>query len=151
VHTLRDTHQTQNVSINQQPKIIKMASSFWYLDDGRSFARRTSIMMEMISLIHKELSRIEDAKEFSNYISKFVPDENCESNGFSGFYNLETKGNVELNFDLREFTKENISFFWAAVLKAKKNIQDENSVLSNMFSILLDMNSRIKRNEIRCC
>lgn len=46
-----------------------MASAFWYLEDGRGFARRWSAMFYMLDLINNEVKLIEGGEQFSEYYS----------------------------------------------------------------------------------
>jgi len=128
-----------------------MASGFWYLKDGRGFARKIQAMIMMMEEIHSELKMDNDAIEFANYLSKYIPTENHELNGYGGFYHKETKESVLMEIDFREFTKENQNRFWRATQnKTNKLIRENNTekeIIISLLKELLDMNKRINIGE----
>lgn len=128
-----------------------MASGFWYLEDGRCFAKRMSWMAQLMELITNELKEIEEAELFYDYLKDFVPDQDDESNGYGGFIRKSTGENIMMVLDLREFTLENRAYFWQATQKAlqkliiKANMQYEGDI--TLLRLLLDMHKRIKKGE----
>jgi hypothetical protein len=128
-----------------------MASGFWYLEDGRCFARRMSWMAHLMELITNELKEIEGAGLFYEYLKKFVPDQDDESNGYGGFIRKRTGENIMMVLDLREFTPENRAYFWQATQQAlqklilKGNEQHQGDIV--LLKLLLDMHKRIKKGE----
>ena len=128
-----------------------MASGFWYLEDGRCFARSVQGMGYFLSFINTEIEKIEGAKPFSEYLSQFVHDDEDIPNGYGGFIRFDTNENIMQVFDLREFTIENRNYFWQGAQSAlTKLIQASNSnfegVIVNL-KILLDMHKRITKGE----
>lgn len=95
-----------------------MASAFWYLEDGRGFARRWIGMAGMLQFITDELKNIKGAEAFYEYLEPFVfrEEKGDEYNGHGGF--IRNDESVMFNFDLRSFAPQNRDFFWAAAQKA---------------------------------
>ena len=128
-----------------------MASAFWTLEDGRSFARRWSWMAYMLKLITEELKKIDGAEEFYEYLEKFVfrEENGDEYNGYGGFYRNDE--NIMFNFDLRTFTPNNRNYFWEASQKTLTKLilenDDKNEGIIFLFTTLLDMHKKIKRRE----
>lgn len=128
-----------------------MASAFWTLEDGRGYARRWSGMAYILKLITDELKEIKDAKEFYEYLEKFVFREETgdEYNGFGGF--IRGDENIMFNFDLRTFALQNRGHFWLAAQKAltKLKIQEGDQYEGVIFHLttLMDMHKRIKKGE----
>ena len=48
-----------------------MPSGFWYLKDGRGFAKRIRIMILLMEEIVSELELDDKAMEFANYLRNF--------------------------------------------------------------------------------
>ena len=128
-----------------------MASAFWYLEDGRGFARRYNAMAKMLEYIVSELQHLEGASDFYDYLSEMVPSENDEPNGHGGFIKSATGESVMLNLDLRSFTLENQTFFWKATQKALQKLilakKEENEGMIFLLTTLLDMKKRINKKE----
>ncbi len=128
-----------------------MASGFWFLKDGRGFARRITIMINLMKQIHKELSLMEDAKAFSDYLTMYIFTDDHELNGHGGFYNKTTGESVMMDIDFREFTKHNQDLFWQASQQCLNKMIQKNKikdrVLIKELKILLDMNRRASRGE----
>lgn len=128
-----------------------MASGFWYLKDGRGFARRIQIMITILKEIHLKLGMIKGAEKFADYLSQYIPTEEHELNGYGGFYHKETSESIMMTIDFREFTNENQSHFWkAAQLVMNKLIKEEDEnkkVLVLLLKELLDMNKRANKGE----
>lgn len=63
-----------------------MASGFWYLEDGRCFAKRWDLMFYMLDVINKEIKLIKGARQFAEYIDYYIWDsKNDEYDGHGGF------------------------------------------------------------------
>lgn len=128
-----------------------MASAFWTLEDGRTFARRWSAMAFILQLITAELKSIDGAEEFCAYLEKFVfkEEEGDIANGFGGF--IRDREIVMFNFDLRSFTPTNQGYFWQATQNAlakQKSIQNSNNeIVVFLLITLLDMHKRIQLRE----
>lgn len=128
-----------------------MASVFWTLEDGRTFTRRWSWMAYMLKLITNELSIMPEAKEFYEYLEKFVyrKDRGDSHNGYGGF--IRENKNIMFNFDLRTFAPKNRVFFWQATQKSlsklivQKKEKDEGVIY--LLTMLLDMHKRINKGE----
>ena len=104
-----------------------MASAFWYLEDGRAFARRWSYMFYMLELINNEIKLIKGAEEFSKYLDHYIWDEDVdEYNGHGGFIRASTGESIMPNLDLREFAKENRDFFWRGTQNALNKLIRKN-------------------------
>lgn len=128
-----------------------MASGFWFLEDGRCFARRVESMGYFLKFINTQIEKIEGAKPFSEYLSQFIPDDNDIPNGYGGFIKTDTNQNIMQVFDLREFTIENQNYFWDGVQSALTKLIQTNDpnlegVIDNL-KILLDMHKRITKRE----
>lgn len=128
-----------------------MASGFWYLKDGRGFAKRVQVMFVLLEEIVSELELEKEAEEFANYLRKYIPTEKHELNGYGGFYDKETGENTMLIIDFREFTLENQNRFWEAVQrkvgKLIKTGNDEDEIKILLLKELLDMNKRANKGE----
>lgn len=128
-----------------------MASAFWTLEDGRGFARRWTAMAYMLELITDELLSINGAKEFHDYLEKFVyrKENGDEYNGYGGF--IRENENIMFNFDLRSFAPINREYFWEAAQKALSKLivqdDDKNEGIIFLLTTLLDMHKRIKKGE----
>jgi len=129
-----------------------MASAFWYLEDGRGFARRWISMFYMLELVNNEIGLIEGAKPFAEYLDYFIWDaDKDEYNGYGGFIRSDTDENIMVNLDLREFTPNNREYFWRgaqmALNKLVRQKNESNDGIIFLLTILLDMHKRIKRGE----
>lgn len=128
-----------------------MASGFWYLKDGRGFARPHRWMIAILEEIHDELLLNPNTKEFADYLNQHIPTEKHMLNGYGGILNLETGENVMMQIDFREFTKKNQQHFWEAAQKRLgkliKENDSNNDSLIYLMKILLDMNKRAKIGE----
>lgn len=128
-----------------------MASVFWTLEDGRTLARRWSLMALALRLITDELKEIENAVEFYYFLEGFVirEDKGDEYNGYGGFIRQGT--NIMFNFDLRTFAPENRTYFWQAAQNALSKIKeqkgDNNEQIEYILTTLLDMHNRIQMHE----
>lgn len=128
-----------------------MASAFWTLEDGRGFARRWTGMAYMLELITNEMKTISEAKDFYDYLEKYVyrEEEGDEYNGYGGF--IRGTENIMFNFDLRSFAPVNREYFWKAAQKAltklKVNDDGKNEGIIFLLTTLLDMHKRIKKGE----
>lgn len=126
-----------------------MASAFWTLDDGRTFAKRWSWMAYMLKLITNELKTIQGANEFYEYLEKFVYREEQGDiyNGYGGF--IRNDENIMYNFDLRSFAPQNRDYFWNATQKALTKLKvlndDSDEGIVFLLTALLDMHKQIKR------
>lgn len=128
-----------------------MASGFWTLEDGRVFAKRFSLMTDMLERITDELKKIEGAEAFYEYLEKYVyrEEKGDTYNGYGGIIRQEE--HIMLSFDLRTFAPMNRAFFWEAtqkamtVLKTNNNTRNDDVVLH--LNTLLDMHKRITRGE----
>jgi hypothetical protein len=128
-----------------------MVSGVWVLKDGRGYSQSTSFMIKLIKHIHKELSIMEKAEAFTEYLKKYIFTDNLEPNGSGGFNNKATGEAVIMDIDLREFTPENQGLFWlASQYRLKKlvinNDRKDSSIIKEL-KILLDMNNRANRGE----
>jgi hypothetical protein len=129
-----------------------MASAFWYLEDGRGFARRWDSMFYMLELINNEIKLLKGAELFAQYLDYFIWDaEVDEYNGYGGFIRTSTDENIMVNIDLREFTETNRQYFWQGAQNALKKLiiaNDESKEgMIFLLKILLDMHKRIKNRE----
>lgn len=128
-----------------------MPSGFWYLKDGRGFAKRIRIMILLMEEIVSELELDDKAMEFANYLRKYIPTEKHELNGYGGFYNTETGENTMMIIDFREFTRENQKLFWDAaqrkVGKLIKNSGKKDEIKILLLREVLDMNKRANKGE----
>lgn len=128
-----------------------MASAFWYLEDGRGFARRWTAMACMLKLIVDELKTMNGAEEFYGYLEKFVfkEEDGDIDNGFGGF--IRGNESIMFNFDLRSFAPQNRAFFWDAAQQALKKLivrnDDEDEGIINLLTTLLDMHKRCNKRE----
>lgn len=128
-----------------------MASAFWILEDGRALARRWTGMAYMLELITTELKEIKGAKEFYDYLDRFVYREKNRDkyNGYGGF--IRKDENIMFNFDLRTFAPENRDFFWQAaqrsLTKMKTQNDKQNEDIEFLLTTLLDMHKRIQKGE----
>lgn len=103
----------------------------------------------MLEEIHAELALNSDAEEFAIYLSKYIPTEQHELNGYGGFHHKETGESIMMNIDFREFTKDNQERFWqAAQIRTSKLIKEDNKEeLLMLLKELLDMNKRANKGE----
>jgi len=129
-----------------------MASTFWYLEDGRGFARKWTGMFSMLKLINNEIREIKGAKPFSVYLDYFIWDEETDQyNGYGGFIRTSTGEDITPTLDLREFAPENRRFFWIGTQRALRKliISKEKSKEDSaaLLKILLDMHKRIRQRE----
>lgn len=129
-----------------------MASGFWYLEDGRCFAKKWSLMFNLLDLINKEIKLIEGADQFATYLDYHIWDaENDEYNGYGGFIRKRTEEDVSINMDLREFSDANRKYFWEAAQNALNKLiianDESNEGVVFYLKILLDMHKRIKQGE----
>ena len=130
-----------------------MASGFWYLEDGRGFARNVFRMVCVLQFILDELKHIRGAESFHEHLLKYIPAEDDIYNGYGGFIKKRTGESIMFVMDIREFTPENREYFWRAAQHALQNIitegkQDEYSKTAEaLLMILLDMHKRITRGE----
>lgn len=129
-----------------------MASGFWYLEDGRCFAKKWSLMFNLLSLINKEIKAIEDANKFAEYLDYYIWDaENDEYNGYGGFIRKSTGEDILINLDLREFTDKNRRYFWKAAQEVLNKLiitnNESNEDVINHLKILRDMHKRIQQGE----
>lgn len=128
-----------------------MPSGFWYLKDGRGFAKRVQAMFALLEEIVSELESNKEAKAFANYLRKYIPTEKHELNGYGGFYDKENGENTMMVIDFREFTLDNQRFFWEAaqrkVGKLIKKGKKEDEILIMLLKELLDMNKRANNGE----
>ncbi len=129
-----------------------MASAFWYLEDGRCYAEKWSVMFYMLRIINDEIRLIEDGKPFSQYLDYYIWDEEKdEYNGFDEFYRTSSDEMVMLEIDLREFTETNKEYFWkgSQIALAKLIITNDESKegVIHYLKILLDMHKSIKKGE----
>ena len=128
-----------------------MASGFWYLEDGRCFARNVAWMTHLLKMIIREMKELPAAELFCQYLEQFVPDSESEFNGYGGFIRKKTGENIMMVFDLREFTPENQNYFWRASQQALKKlvIQADSPAAEDVFLLkkLLDMHKRIIQGE----
>ncbi|MFP9098859.1 hypothetical protein ACLI09_07385 [Flavobacterium sp. RHBU_24] len=128
-----------------------MASAFWYLEDGRGFARRWSSMAYMLRFITDELKTIKGAEAFYDYLEPFVfrEEKGDEYNGYGGF--IRNDESVMFNFDLRSFAPQNRDFFWMAAQNALVKLivanDKENEGFIFLLTQLLDMHKQIIRGE----
>jgi hypothetical protein len=128
-----------------------MASAFWTLEDGRGFARRWAHMAYMLKLITDELRAIDGAKEFFDYLEKFVYREEAGDiyNGYGGF--IRGDENIMFDLDLRTFAPLNRQYFWRAAQMALRNLKitspNKDDIIVFMMTELLDMHKRIERKE----
>ena len=104
-----------------------MTSGFWFLEDGRGFARRTEAMGYFLSLINHEIEKIEGAKPFSEYLSQFVPNEEDIPNSYGGFIRTSTGKSIMQVFDLRGFIVQNQRYFWLGTQTVLKKLIVENA------------------------
>src|SRR5688500_7271935 len=96
-----------------------MASTFWYLEDGRGFARRWTGMFYMLELINDEIKLIKVAEQLSKYLDHYIWDADVDTyNGHGGFIRASTNETVMLDIDLREFTEVNQQYFWKGAQNA---------------------------------
>lgn len=128
-----------------------MASGVWILKDGRAYSQRLSFMIKLIKQIHKELSLMEKANAFAEYLNQYIFTDNLVPNKSGGFDNRNTGEEVSIDIDLREFTLENQDLFWQASQARLnklilKNDRKDASLIKEL-KILLDMNSRASRGE----
>lgn len=129
-----------------------MASAFWYLEDGRGFARRWTGMFYMLELINDEIKRIKGAEQFSEYLDHYIWDADVDAyNGHGGFIRVSTNESVMLNIDLREFTEINRQYFWKGAQNALRRLitanDEKNDWMVYLLKDLLDMHKRIRRGE----
>lgn len=128
-----------------------MASGFWYLEDGRGYARRMSGMVVMLEEILSVMRELEGAADFAGYLNRYIPTEAHEANGYGGIFHLETGENTQIEMDLREFRPENRELFWGAAQKRLDQLIAEGEEgklwLVHMMKDLLDMRKRIRRGE----
>jgi len=126
-----------------------MASAFWYLRDGRGFARRVQLMMDLMASIHEELKENSKAEAFFIYLKRYVPKGNFELNGHGGFFYLKTGKEEMMNIDFREFTPKNQTFFWQAAQSklGKLRIASPNEPFTKQLQELVEMNHKAKRGE----
>lgn len=128
-----------------------MASAFWTLEDGRGFARRWTGMAYMLELITDQLKEIKGAEAFYEYLQEFVYREERGDipNGYGGF--IKGDENVMFNFDLRSFAPTNREYFWQAsqnaLTKWKTEGNDTETGTGYLFTVILDMHTRISRGE----
>lgn len=57
---------------------VFMASTFWYLEDGRGFARRWTGMFYMLKLINNEIRTLKGAEAFAEYLDYYIWDEEAD-------------------------------------------------------------------------
>lgn len=123
-----------------------MASGFWYLKDGRGFAKRLQVMIYLLKEIHHELKQLREAKAFADYLSKYIPTEEHEFNGYGGFFHLETGRHIMMVIDFREFTPTNQALFWQAAQKRLDKFyvqgKEKNDVAIALLSQLLRMRKK---------
>ncbi len=128
-----------------------MPSGFWFLKDGRGFAKQVRAMFVLLEEIVSELELDKEVEEFANYLRQFIPTEKHELNGFGGFYDKETGENTMMVIDFREFTVENQKRFWEAaqkrVGKLIKNGNKKDETIIVLLKELLDMNKRANKGE----
>lgn len=129
-----------------------MASTFWYLEDGRCFTRRWSLMFYMLELVNDEIREIEEAWAFSEYLNYFIWDEkDDEYNGYGGFIRTSTGEDIMPSIDLREFIPENRRYFWIGTQRALRKLINANDVeneeMIHLFKTILDMHKRITKGE----
>lgn len=129
-----------------------MASAFWYLEDGRGFARRWTGMFYMLELINDEIKLIKGAEQFSEYLARYIWDADVDIyNGHGGFIRASTNESIMLNIDLREFTEINRQYFWQGAQNALRNLitanDEKNDWMVYLLKNLLDMHKRIRRGE----
>ncbi|AWH86048.1 hypothetical protein HYN59_13415 [Flavobacterium album] len=129
-----------------------MASTFWYLEDGRGFARRWSGMFYMLKLINNEIKLINGAEDFSQYLDHYIWDEEAdEYNGYGGFIRASTSEDIMPEIDLREFTETNRNYFWKGAQNALRKLiianDEKYEGIIFLMKNLLDMHKRIKRGE----
>lgn len=129
-----------------------MASTFWYLEDGRCFTRTWSGMFYMLELINDEIKKIEDDNAFSEYLDYFIWDENVDKyNGYGGFIRTSTGEDIMPSLDLRELTPENRRYFWIGTQRALRKLSisrnESQEDIIYLLQNLLDMHKRIKRGE----
>ena len=128
-----------------------MASAFWYLEDGRGFARRWTGMAYMLELITDELENLEEASTLHNFLEPLVFREarGYLSNGFGGF--VREGKSIMFNFDLRSFTPQDRSLFWVAAENAYERLEyadhSDDRAIKMLFETLLDMNRRVRKGE----
>jgi hypothetical protein len=126
-----------------------MASAFWTLEDGRTFAMRCMTMAHMLDLITGEMRSIQGANDFYVYLERYVcHEENGDiPNGYGGF--IRGDDNIMFNFDLREFAPQNRQYFWEAAQNVMNHllVVNEGQGVLPFFRILLDMHKRINRGE----
>lgn len=126
-----------------------MASAFWYLEDGRGFARHWSSMAYMLRFITDELKTIKGAETFYDYLEPFVfrEERGDDYNGYGGF--IRNDESMMFNFDLRSFAPQNRDFFWMATQKALTKLivatDNENEGFIFLLTQLLDMHKQILR------
>ncbi len=130
-----------------------MASGFWYLKDGRGFAKRLRWMIRLMEEIHPVLALNPKAKPFADYLNQYIPTEDHEFNGYGGFYHKNTGETVMMIIDFREFTEENQRYFWEAAQQRLDQLlhtaekDQEDVTLIELLQELLDMNRRINQRE----
>lgn len=129
-----------------------MASTFWYLENGRCFAHRWSVMFYILRLINDEIRVMEGGQTFSAYLDYYIwNEEKDEYNGFGGFYRTATDEMIMPEIDLREFTPANTKLFWKGAQNAfAKLIANNNKTKEDIIhylKILLDMYKDIKKGE----
>lgn len=128
-----------------------MASAFWTLEDGRSFARDWLTMANMLELITNELISNSEAEDFYHYLEKYVfrLEKKDEPNGHGGFF--RGNENIMFNIDLRTFAPMNRDYFWEATQIALTKLlilkNEKNEEIISLMTILLDMHKRIKKGE----
>lgn len=128
-----------------------MAKAFWTLEDGRTITGRWTGMAFMLGLITNELKEINGAKEFYDYLDKFVysAESGDQYNGYGGF--IRKGEDIMFNLDLRTFAPKNRDYFWQATQKAlsiiKTRKEFENGGLESLLTTLMDMHKRIMKNE----
>ena len=126
-----------------------MASAFWRLEDGRTFAIRWVAMAYILKLITDELKTMKGTKDFHEYLEQFVFKEDIGDmpNGYGGF--IRGNDDILFNIDLRTYTPENRLYFWKAAQKALSKLMQESNddPISRSLITLLDMHKRIKRVE----
>ncbi|MES2487685.1 MAG: hypothetical protein V4581_17275 [Bacteroidota bacterium] len=132
-----------------------MASGFWYLKDGRGFARQWAWMTDMLEEILTELKLDKEATAFAEYLNRYIPTEEHEYNGHGGFFHKETEESMMLWIDFREFTPRNQELFWKAAQKRVGKLIAENKASHDeyreymifLLTQLLDMNKRAGKGE----